>query len=218
MVLGALTGDNSHAQAPRHFRPRGQGGTLIIRTRMYILSGHITMEQLIVISALGSDRPGIVKALTGAVLEREGNILDSRMTVLGGEFAVLMLVSGSDAALSQLETAAPVLEQSLDLTITLRRTRRPDGRASALPYQVEVVAMDHPGIVHDIAQFFSSRGININDLTTGTYAAPHTGTPMFSLHITLNVPAEESVSRLRDEFLDLCEQRNLDATMQPRRH
>ncbi|MCH8543548.1 MAG: ACT domain-containing protein [Alcanivorax sp.] len=176
------------------------------------------MEQLIVISALGSDRPGIVKALTGAVLEREGNILDSRMTVLGGEFAVLMLVSGSDATLSQLEAAAPELEQSLDLTITLRRTRRPDGRASALPYQVEVVAMDHPGIVHEIAQFFSSRGININDLTTGTYAAPHTGTPMFSLHITLNVPAEESVSRLRDEFLDLCEQRNLDATMQPRRH
>ena len=47
------------------------------------------MEQLIVISALGSDRPGIVQALTGAVLERDGNILDSRMTVLGGEFAVL---------------------------------------------------------------------------------------------------------------------------------
>ncbi|MBZ2189910.1 ACT domain-containing protein [Alcanivorax sp. JB21] len=176
------------------------------------------MDQLIVISALGSDRPGIVKALTGAVLERQGNILDSRMTVLGGEFAVLMLVSGSDDTLSQLEAAAPSLEQSLALTITLRRTRRAGEQASALPYQVEVVAMDHPGIVHEIAQFFSSRGININDLTTGTYAAPHTGTPMFSLHITLNVPAEESVSRLRDEFLDLCEQRNLDATMHPRRH
>jgi len=62
------------------------------------------MEQLIVISALGSDRPGIVESLSRAVLEHNGNILDSRMTVLGGEFAVLMLVSGSDATLDQLET------------------------------------------------------------------------------------------------------------------
>jgi len=53
------------------------------------------MEQLIVISALGTDRPGIVEALSRAVLDRKGNILDSRMTVLGGEFAVLMLISGS---------------------------------------------------------------------------------------------------------------------------
>ena len=51
------------------------------------------MTALIVISALGSDRPGIVESLTGEILAHNGNILDSRMTVLGGEFAVLMLVN-----------------------------------------------------------------------------------------------------------------------------
>ena len=71
------------------------------------------MSSLIVISALGSDRPGIVEALSGAVLAREGNILDSRMTVLGGEFAVLMLVSGQEDALAQLEHDRASLEQAL---------------------------------------------------------------------------------------------------------
>ncbi|MZR63921.1 glycine cleavage system protein R [Alcanivorax sp. DP30] len=175
------------------------------------------MEQLIVISALGSDRPGIVESLSRAVLERQGNILDSRMTVLGGEFAVLMLVAGSEGTLSQLETDQQSLGEELDLLITLKRTRQRDQRHAALPYEVEVVAMDNPGIVHEIANFFSSRSINIDDLHTGTYAAPHTGTPMFSLHLVLSMSAEQSVAQLRDAFLDFCEARNLDATMSPKR-
>ena len=77
------------------------------------------MEQLIVISALGSDRPGIVESLSRAVLARQGNILDSRMTVLGGEFAVLMLVAGSDSTLERLESDQSSLSQQLDLLITL---------------------------------------------------------------------------------------------------
>ena len=175
------------------------------------------MEQLIVISALGSDRPGIVESLSRAVLERQGNILDSRMTVLGGEFAVLMLVAGSEATLSQLEADRDSLGQALDLLITLKRTRQRGQRPAALPYEVDVVAMDNPGIVHEIANFFSSRSINIDDLHTGTYAAPHTGTPMFSLHLVLSMSAEQSVAQLRDAFLDFCEARNLDATMSPKR-
>ena len=175
------------------------------------------MEQLIVISALGSDRPGIVESLSRAVLERQGNILDSRMTVLGGEFAVLMLVSGSEGTLAQLEADQATLSQELDLLITLKRTQRRDQHPASLPYEVEVVAMDNPGIVHEIANFFSSRSINIDDLHTGTYAAPHTGTPMFSLHLVLSMNAEQSVAELRDAFLDFCEARNLDATMTPKR-
>ena len=175
------------------------------------------MEQLIVISALGTDRPGIVEALSRAVLEHKGNILDSRMTVLGGEFAVLMLISGSNDTLDQLEADQQTLTGELDLLITLKRTRQRDTRPSSLPYEVEVVAMDNPGIVHEIANFFSSRNINIDDLHTGTYAAPHTGTPMFSLHLVLSMNAEQSVAQLRDAFLDFCEARNLDATMSPKR-
>lgn len=175
------------------------------------------MQNMIVISALGSDRPGIVQALTGAVLDRGGNIQDSRMTVLGGEFAVLMLVSGDDRTLERLEADRQALADELDLLITLKRTRRPNERSPALPYQVEVVAMDHPGIVHEVARFFSDRGINIDDLNTGTYPAPHTGTEMFSLELMLSVPAQEPVSALRDDFLEFCEERNLDAAMAPLR-
>ena len=117
----------------------------------------------------------------------------------------------------QLEADQQTLTGELDLLITLKRTRQRDTRPSSLPYEVEVVAMDNPGIVHEIANFFSARNINIDDLHTGTYAAPHTGTRMFSLQLVLSMSAEHSVAQLRDAFLDFCEARNLDATMTPKR-
>jgi glycine cleavage system transcriptional repressor len=173
------------------------------------------MQNHFVISALGNNRPGLVHQLSKAVKDCGCNILDSRMAVLGGEFAVILLLSGTWDAIAKIESMIPRLEDSLDLTLISRRTEVREKVANLMPYAVEVVASDRPGIVHDIAQFFSSRDINIEELFTGSYAAAHTGTPMFSLHVTISVPTNTSIAALRGEFMDLCDQLNLDAVMEP---
>ena len=173
------------------------------------------MESYLVIAALGKDHPGIVDELSQAVMDAGCNISDSRMTVLGSEFAVIMLVSGNWSAVAKIEDSLPRLQKKLDLTITSRRTELRAAASRMIPYAVEVVAMDHPGIVHDIANFFSSRTINVEELYTGAYQAPHTGTPMFSLHMTVGVPAEMSIANLRNEFMDFCDALNLDAMLAP---
>lgn len=169
----------------------------------------------LVISALGQDRPGIVNILSGSVLQSGCNIHDSRMAVLGGEFAVLMLISGNAEAISKMETTISELEQSHALTITSKRTGSPGRRADLVPYLVEVVSMDHPGIVHRVADFFASRDINIEEMYTGSYAAAHTGTPMFSMSMSVSIPADNPAASLRDEFMEFCDNLNLDATMEP---
>jgi glycine cleavage system transcriptional repressor len=73
--------------------------------------------------------------------------------------------------------------------------------------------MDHPGIVHDLARFFSSRKINIVNLDTERYPAAHTGTPMFSMHMIIGVPADQPIARLREEFIATCDALNLDARL-----
>jgi len=173
------------------------------------------MQNHFVISALGNNRPGLVHQLSKAVKDCGCNILDSRMAVLGGEFAVILLLAGTWDAIAKIESMIPRLEDSLDLTLISRRTEVREKVANLMPYAVEVVASDRPGIVHDIAQFFSSRDINIEELFTGSYAAAHTGTPMFSLHVTISVPTNTSIATLRGEFMDLCDQLNLDAVMEP---
>ena len=75
--------------------------------------------------------------------------------------------------------------------------------------------MDQPGIVHNLAKFFSQRQINIQEMLTSSYAAAHSGTPMFSVHMTVEVPASIQIAALREEFMDFCDQLNLDAVIEP---
>ncbi len=173
------------------------------------------MQNYLVVSAIGNSRSGLVDQIAKAIKDCGCNIQDSRMTVLGGEFAMLVLLSGTWDAIAKIESVLTRLEQSLDLKIISRRTEPRKTGDKLMPYAVEVVSVDHPGIVHNIAQFFSSRDINVEDLYTSSYAAAHTGTPMFSLHMTVSIPTDLSIAALRGEFMDFCDRLNLDAIMEP---
>ncbi|MCB2261680.1 MAG: glycine cleavage system protein R [Candidatus Thiosymbion ectosymbiont of Robbea hypermnestra] len=174
-----------------------------------------TQKTYLVISALGEDRPGIVNTLSKAILEQGCNIEDSRMTVLGGEFAAILLVQGKWNTLAKVENVLPEIERQLGMTIISKRTGERTTEANLLPYGVDVISMDHPGIVNNLARFFSERGINIEDMTTGTYAAAHTGTPMFAVHMAVGIPADLHIAGLREEFMDYCDGLNLDAVLEP---
>ena len=174
-----------------------------------------TQKTFLVISALGEDHPGIVNALSKTILEHGCNIEDSRMTVLGGEFAAILLVEGKWNTLAKVENVLPELERQLGMTIMSKRTGERTTAANLLPYAVDVISMDHPGIVNNLAGFFAEHNINIEDLTTSTYPAAHTGTPMFSVHMTVGIPADLHIAGLRDEFMDYCDGLNLDAVLEP---
>ena len=173
------------------------------------------MSNYLVITALGRDRPGIVNELTEYIADHECNIIDSRMSVLGGEFAIMLLVSGNWNTIAKLETQVPVLEKKLDMTIVAKLTEDRPTHAKILPYAADVISIDHPGIVNSLANFFSSQQINIEELVTSTYSAAHTGTQMFSVHIEVGIPAENSISELRESFMDFCDNLNLDAVLEP---
>lgn len=169
----------------------------------------------LVLSALGKDRPGIVDELSQVIYELGCNIADSRMTLLGGEFAILIMIEGPWNQLAKLEGQIPELEKRLGLLIISRQTESRLLQTNLLPYAVEVVSLDHPGIVHQLASFFSQRNINIEDMNTTSYAAPHTATAMFSVHMNVGIPANIQIAELRDEFMDFCDTMNLDAVLEP---
>lgn len=169
----------------------------------------------IVISALGADRPGIVDELSRVILDHNCNIEDSRMSVLGGVFAVILLVRGESEAIRNLSTSLQKLGEQKDLTITTRATDERTGTDRVLPYEVTVVSLDHPGIVNNLSHFFATRGINIQQLNTSTYSAAHTATPMFAVRMTLEIPAGQSLNKLREAFADLCDEYNLDGAIEP---
>lgn len=165
-----------------------------------------------VIAAVGEDRPGLVNELSGVMQDAGLNIEDSRMTVLGGEFAVLMSVTGADPDLADVEgrLARFCLDAGL---VYLFRPTTARSASHVVPYVVRVVAMDHPGIVRQIAGFFSGRGINIQELNTETEHAAHTGTPIFNLVMIVELPADLKLGALRSEFESFCDDENLDGSL-----
>lgn len=173
------------------------------------------MTNFLVISALGDDQPGIVEKLSKAILEYDCNIEDSRMSVLGGTFAIIQLVSGRWNNLAKLESVLANLEKQLQLTIVTKRTLQREPPKRVLPYTVDVVSLDHPGIVSHLAAFLAVHGINIQEMITSTYKAAHTATPMISIRMTIEIPASLHITQLREEFLDLCDEQNFDGVIEP---
>lgn len=169
----------------------------------------------IVLTASGEDKIGLVEGLTRRINESGCNIEESRMAALAGQFAVLMRVTGSWDALAKLESRLPATGEELGLAIVQRRTRAGKIDRPLIPYVVEVSALDQPGIVNSLANFFARLRINIESLDTDTYPAPHTGAPMFAVRMTLGIPADAHIATLRGDFLDYCDSQNLDATFEP---
>ena len=76
-----------------------------------------------IITVLGSDRPGIVAAVAGAISDHDANILDISQTILQGIFSMTMLVQLSEdgAAFSDLQAELSSLSETLGVQITMQR-------------------------------------------------------------------------------------------------
>ena len=157
------------------------------------------MQNLIAVSAMGGNRAGLVEPIVRAIRECGLTIVESRMSIMGDRFAMMVLLSGTWDAVAKIESSLPRLQEDLDIAFITQRAATREPAPNLMPYAVEVIAVDQVGIVHQIAQFFARRDINIEDMYSGNYNAAHTGTPMFSLHLTISIPTDISIAGLRSE-------------------
>ncbi len=171
-----------------------------------------TPETFLVLSALGPDRPGLVAEVTEYLTERGVNVEDSRMAVLGGEFGILVLVSGPPGPVAAVEADQGALAAGTGLVVMLRRTKSPEEhrRAAVVPCVVTAEAFDQEGIVRAIARALHKVGVNIVSLETTAYEAPVTGSPLFRLEARVDVPQATGVARVRRAMDEVAEAENLD--------
>jgi glycine cleavage system transcriptional repressor len=147
------------------------------------------MRTNIVFTLTGTDRVGIVEEVTKLLLDLGGNIETSRMAKLGGEFAVLLLVSFPSESLPGLDKVSERLTgQGYKITFSQTKTAPVAAHTNWPSYKIEVVGADHEGIIHQIAHDCSRRGINIESMETETSQAPISGTPLFSMTARVVVP------------------------------
>ena len=122
---------------------------------------------LLAVTVIGQDRPGIIADATSALAELGGNLEDSTMTILQGNFTMVLLVS-TTATLDVVEAELAPLTGDGTLEVSVREM--PEQRESAPPdvtaYLLSVHGADRPGIVSEITGVVASAGGNITDLST----------------------------------------------------
>ena len=168
------------------------------------------MDQSLVMTVIGEDRPGLVEMLARSVCEHKGNWLESRMSHLGGKFAGIVRVSvPEDEAAALLETL-----RGLDvrgLRVVSEQSTAP--QASRQPVRLELVGADHTGIVRDITGLLTERRVNVEEFTTDCVPAPMSGGVLFKATALLLLPQGMSEDDLRADLETLAHDLMVDITL-----
>ena len=167
------------------------------------------------VSAIGADRPGIVAAVTGALLPHGINIEDSRMAILRGHFAMMLVVTvPEDADLQAVRSDLAQVGSSLGLDATAFNEVGSAATAKPASHVVTVYGADHPGIVHAVCVALAERGCNITDLLTRLLGEGETG---FAYVVILEVALPDSLApeTLREDLQAVAREQEVEVAVQP---
>ena len=149
-------------------------------------------RKYLVLTAAGVDRPGLVADLSAYVAARHGNVEDSRMSVLGGMFGIMMLITGEPSAVGALDADLAELEGQTGLHLQLHATTAPSVSENCTRFAFELHSSDREGLVHLVADRLRGAGGNIVRLDSSVYPAPVSGSPLFRLRVLVDLPRESA--------------------------
>lgn len=158
------------------------------------------------VTAVGVDRPGIVAAVAEVLQERGGNVEDSAMTILGGHFAIVLLVASDDEP-EQLRAALQEATTELGLTFSVSRA---DGQRGPVEptHLLSVYGADRPGILAGVTRALADLGVNVTDLETRVLGADTE--PVYAM--VVEVVADDP-DRLASTLDEVCAQLDVDHTL-----
>lgn len=174
----------------------------------------------VVVTAFGRDRPGIVAAVTGVLVDRGANLADTAMTNLAGQFAMVLVVEVPETeTASALEGELAARTAAIGLTVSVRAlpdeppAPEVDDARRPTPWAVSVHGADRPGIVHRVSRLLAELGANVVDLTTRTVGTPEEPVYVMLLAVDLGVaepPADDVGVELERRLALLAEELGVD--------
>ena len=170
----------------------------------------------VILTAIGADRPGLVDEVSQYIFNHGGNIEDSRMVNLRGQFAIMVLLGGDEPTLGRVRQELPTLSRQTTLRTELHDAAPSAiARGEAQPFRLTGTSIDQPGLVHRVSHLLRGLHVNIESLETRLRPAPYTGAPMFDMELILSVPRTTSLSQLRQDVAKVCDELNIDWNLDP---
>lgn len=140
------------------------------------------------VAVVGRDRPGIAAAVAEALYASKANIEDSRMSILGGHFAMMLVIALEDGEAGALNARLAEVRERLGLEHALAEQIE-DASDEARPAPTHVLTVygaDHPGIVAAVCEALAARSVNIDDLVTRVVGSEQK--PVYTVICELTLP------------------------------
>jgi glycine cleavage system transcriptional repressor len=170
-----------------------------------------------IISGIGPDQPGIVAAIANILYKRGYSIIDSTMTRLAQEFAVILVISGPDnVRFADLQKEFATLEESHNMTVVIKpvpeslslETQGPEN-----PYMISVAGRDQVGITYRISRKLAEMNINITDLNA--QCIPGENGPVYIMMIEVDIPNSIATSMVKEELQTVAQEIEMEIQLRP---
>ncbi len=165
------------------------------------------------LAAIGRDRPGIVAAVATVLFEQGCNVEDSSMTLLRGNFAMmLVLASPPGTTRDSLETALRPACEDIGLTFDVLDVED----TAEVPHPSHVLTVygaDRPGILFRISETLADAGVNITDLNSRLVGVDE---PVYALLLELVLPADLNSAGLEEKLTTVASDIGVDFTLRVR--
>jgi glycine cleavage system regulatory protein len=171
------------------------------------------MRTTLLLTAVGTDRTGLVEALAQRITTAGGNWEEGRLARLAGQFAGVVLVTIESAKADQLIASLRELEKA-GLQVTARPVAPATIAMTGTRVRMTVTGGDRPGIVRDVSRILAERGVNVEELESAMASAPMSGEPMFVARARLLVPAQLELSTLRAALEGLGNELMVDLSLE----
>ena len=149
------------------------------------------------LTIIGRDRPGIVAKVTEILYRLGCNIADSSCTILGGQFAMILILSNPDMHdQADFDSAFTPLEAD-GLSVFLRKLQPGGETAEKIDGEICMISVygsDKPGIVYPVVKELGDRQINITDLNTKLVGSAQN--PVYVMMIEAILPAGLDIEEL----------------------
>ena len=167
----------------------------------------------LILSVIGSDRPGLTQALARAVLSAGGNWLESHLSQLGGLYVGSVLVELEADGVETLRAAVSEVDtQGLEVRIA-PAVATPDAEGELVCFAL--VGGDRPGIVHQVTAVLSGMNANIEAFDTRLSVEPHSGGPLFHMDARLRLPKGLKAEAVQAALEDISAEIMVDVTLTP---
>lgn len=170
----------------------------------------------LILTIIGSDRPGLTQALAAAVLSAGGNWLESHLSRLGGVYVGSVLVELDTGSVEALRAAVREVDaQGLEVRIS---PAIEGAEAAGDVVQFSLVGQDRSGIVHQVTAVLSRLEANIEDFDTHISVEPHSGAPLFHMDARLRLPPALSAEAVQAALEEISAEIMVDISLTPAGH